>query len=110
MTFEPTINAGNLIMIAMIAISIIGGWYKFGGRLDIIEYRVKAIEDTLKTLSEVLKSIANTDKEMAVLEIRQLAVEGSVANLAKDVSDLRRGEGYIQGPRRANVDGEYTRP
>lgn len=109
MIFEPTINAGNLIMIAMIAVSIVGGWYKFGGRLDIIEYRVKAIEDTLKTLSEVLKSIANTDKQMAVLDSRQLAVESAVATLSKDVSDLRRGEGFIQTPRRGNVDGEYSR-
>jgi hypothetical protein len=109
MIFEPTINAGNLIMIAMIAASIIGGWYKFGGRLDIIEYRVKAIEETLKTLSDVLKTIANTDKQMAVLDQRQLAVEGTVSILSKEVSDLRRGEGFIQGPRRSNVDGEYTR-
>lgn len=109
MIFEPTINAGNLIMIAMIAVSIVGGWYKFGGRLDIIEFRVKAIEDTLKALSDVLKTIANTDKEIAVLDQRQLAVEGSVATLSKDVADLRRGEGFIQAPRRANVDGEYCR-
>lgn len=109
MIFEPTINAGNLIMIAMIAASIIGGWYKFGGRLDMIEYRVKAIEDTLKTLSDVLKTIANTDKEMAVLDQRQLAVEGTVATLSKDISDLRRGQGFIQEPRRANLDGEYSR-
>jgi hypothetical protein len=109
MTFEPTINAGNLIMIAMVAATIIGGWYKFGGRLDIIEYRVTAIEQTLKTLSDVLKTIANTDKEMAVLDQRQLAIEGTVSILSKEVSDLRRGDGFIQSPRRANVDGEYSR-
>lgn len=109
MIFEPTINIGNLIMIAMIGAAIVGGWYKFGGRLDLIEFRVKAIEDTLKALSEVMKTIANTDKEIAVLDQRQLAVEGTVATLSKDVADLRRGEGFIQGPRRGNLDGEYTR-
>ena len=110
MHFENTINIGNLVMIAMIAVTVIGGWYKFGGRLDIIEYRVKAIEDTLKTLSEILKSIADTNKEMAVLDRRQLTIEGTVATLGKELSDLRRGEGFIQNPRRANIDGEYSRP
>jgi hypothetical protein len=109
MIFEPTINLGNLVMIAMIIVTVIGGWYKFGGRLDIIEFRVKAIEDTLKTLSEVLKSIANTDKEMALLDQRQLAIESTVATFGRELADLRRGDGYIQNNRRGNIDGEYKR-
>jgi len=108
-TFEPTINLGNVITITLALAAALGAWYKVGSRLDLIEYRVKAIEDTLKTLSEVLKSIANTDKEIAVLDQRQLAVEGVVSTLSRDVADLRRGEGFIQAPRRGNVDGEYTR-
>lgn len=117
MVFEPTINIGNVIMIAMIAASIIAGWYKFGGRLDMIEYRVKAVEETLKALSEVLKTIADTDKKIAVLdqreltsEQRQTALESALSTIGKEVADLRRGEGFIQSPRRANVDGEYSRP
>lgn len=110
MIFEPTINIGNLIMIAMIAVTIIGGWFKFGGRLDMIEYRVKAVEDTLKALSEVLKSIADTNADIKVLNQRQAAIEGAVVTLSREVADLRRGEGFIQTPRRANVDGEYSRP
>lgn len=110
MIFEPTINIGNLIMIVMIAVTIIGGWFKFGGRLDMIEYRVKAVEDTLKALSEVLKSIADTNADIKVLNQRQAAIEGAVATLGREVADLRRGEGFIQGPRRGNIDGEHTRP
>jgi hypothetical protein len=110
MVFEPTINIGNLVMIAMIAVTIIGGWYKFGGRLDIIEFRVKAIEDTLKALTDVLKAVANSDKQMALLDQRTLAVETALSTMGKEVADLRRGEGFIQAPRRGNVDGEYTRP
>lgn len=108
-TFEPTINIGNVITIGLALFAAIGAWYKVGARLDLIEYRVKAIEDTLKALSEVLRSVANTEKQLAVLDSRQLAIEGVVATLTRDVADLRRGEGFIQAPRRGNVDGEYTR-
>lgn len=110
MIFEPTINIGNLIMIAMIGATIIGGWYKFGGRLDLIEYRVKAVEETLLKLSTVLEKIADTNSEIKLLNQRHAAMEGTVATLSKEVADLRRGEGFIQNPRRGNIDGEYTRP
>jgi hypothetical protein len=108
MIFEPTINLGNLVMIAMIVVTVIGGWYKFGGRLDIIEFRVKAIEETLKTLSEVLRSIADTDKQLALIDQRQLTIETTVSTMGREIADLRRGGGWITA-QRASVDGEYTR-
>lgn len=109
MIFEPTVNAGNLIMIAMIAVGIIGGWYKFGGRLDIIEYRVKAIEDTLKIIAMAIEKQNANEKQLALVEAHVAAIDSQIATLSKEVSDLRRGEGFIQAPRRANVDGEYIR-
>lgn len=108
MTFDPTINAGNLIVVALALIGLIAGWYKFGGRLDMIEYRVKAIEDTLKTLSEVLRSIADTDKHIALLDQRQLTIETTVSTMGREIADLRRGGGWITA-QRSSVDGEYTR-
>lgn len=108
MHFDPTINAGNVITVGLALIAVIAGWYKFGGRLDMLEFRVKAIEDTLKLLGDTLKTIAETDKEMAVMNRRQLTVEEDLIEVKKDVSGLKRGEGYIQ-VRRANLDGEYSR-
>jgi hypothetical protein len=69
---------------------IIGGWYKFGGRLNMLEYRVGAIEDTLKILSETLKSISETDKKFAVIDERQLALEKSNTAMLETIEDLRR--------------------
>lgn len=106
MTFDPTVNAGNLITMGLAIIAVIAGWYKFGGRLDMLEFRVKAIEDTLKLLGDTLKTIAETDKEMAVMNRRQLTVEEDLVEVKKDVSGLKRGEGYIQA-RRQSVDGQY---
>lgn len=110
MIFEPTINVGNLIMIAMFFAAIVGGWYKFGGRLDLIEYRVKNVEDILKKLGDVLEKIADTNSEIKLIKQGHAALEATVAAIAKEVGDLRRGEGFIQTPRRGNIDGEYTRP
>jgi uncharacterized coiled-coil protein SlyX len=107
-SFDTTVNVPSVIALAVFIGGIIGGWYKFGGRLSMLEYRVKAIEDTLKILSDTLKSIAETDKKMAVMDQRQLALESSHATVLDAVEGLRRGEGYIT-TRRSNIDGEYKR-
>ena len=109
LTFEPTVSVGNLITIALALIAAVGAWYKVRGHLDLIEYRVEAIEKTLENLSEVLKSIANTDMQMALLNQRQTAIETLISTQSKELADLRRGEGWIQNTRRGNIDGEYKR-
>jgi len=108
-TFEPTINVGNLITIGLAFVAVIGAWYKVRGHLDIIEYRVAAIEKALGTLAEALISIASADKKIALIDQRVTATEALHATLARELSDLRRGKGWIQGDRRANVDGENKR-
>ena len=106
MTFDPTINAGNVIVLGLAILGFIGAWYKFGGRIDMLEYKVVAVEKTLQVISDTLKAIAETEKKMAVMDERQLALEKIQAATVDTVERLRRGEGYIQ-MRRANMDGEY---
>lgn len=108
MTFDPTINAGNLIVVALALIGLIAGWYKFGGRLDMLEYRVKAIEDTLKLIATTIERQVANEKQLALVDARVTATETQLAVMHKEVSDLRHGEGFIQA-RRANIDGEYKR-
>lgn len=110
MTFDPTINAGNLIVVALALIGLIAGWYKFGGRLDMLEYRVKSIEDTLKIIATAIEKQNANEKQLALVGAEVAALQGNFAVLSKEVSDLRRGEGFIQSPRRGNIDGEYKRP
>jgi hypothetical protein len=108
LTFDTTVNVPSVIGLMVFIGGIIGGWYKFGGRLSMLEYRVEAIENTLRILSETLKSIAETDKKIALIDQRQLALEKSHSTLEEAVEGLRKGEGYIT-MRRANLDGEYSR-
>lgn len=106
MTFDPTINAGNVIVLGLAILGFIGAWYKFGGRIDMLEYKVGAVEKTLQVISDTLKAIAETEKKMAVMDERQLALEKTSASTVHIVEGLRRGEGYIQ-MRRPTIDGEY---
>jgi hypothetical protein len=109
MNFDPTINAGNLIIVALALIGLIAGWYKFGSRLDMLEYRVKGIEKTLEIIAVAIEKQNTNEKHLALVDARVTAMEVHMGVTAKELSDLRRGEGFIQGPRRGNIDGEWSR-
>jgi hypothetical protein len=98
-----------MIVVVLTLIGFIGGWYKFGGRLDMLEYRVKAIEDTLKLIAMAIEKQNANERLLALVDQRVTAAEGLIEVVSREISDLRRGEGWIQAPRRANVDGEYKR-
>lgn len=109
MTFDLNINVGNLIVIALALIGFIGSWHKFGSRLDMLDYRVKSIEDTVKTILVSLAEKQTTnEKQIALSDLRIVAAEGNIQVMAKELSDLRRGEGFIRGSRRTGIDGQYS--
>ena len=114
MTFDPSINAGNLITIVFGAIvwvvTLAVAWTKFGGRMDMLEFRVKMVEDALQKIAQVLDKFSANEKDMALLKQEVSALQVDYATLYATVEGLRKGEGFIQSPRRGNVDGEYTRP
>lgn len=114
MTFDPSINAGNLITIVFGAIvwvvTLAVAWTKFGGRMDMLEFRVKMVEDALDKIAQVLEKFSANEKDMALLKQEVAALRVDYTTLHSTVEGLRKGEGFIQSPRRSNVDGEYTRP
>src|SRR5258708_38579623 len=102
MTFDPTINVGNMIVVVLTLIGFIGGWYKFGGRLDMLEYRVKAIEETLELIATAIEKQNANERQLALVDQRVTTAESLIEVVSREISDLRRGEGGIQAPRRAN--------
>lgn len=114
MIFEPTISAGNLITILFGAIiwviTLAVAWTKFGGRMDMLEFRVRLVEDALEKIAAVLEKFTDNQKEMALLKQEVVALQENYVTLHSTVEGLRKGEGFIQTPRRGNVDGEYSRP
>ena len=71
MTFDLSINAGNLITILFGAIiwvvTLAVAWTKFGGRMDMLEFRVELVEKTLERIAEVLEKFSVNEKEVALL-------------------------------------------
>lgn len=114
MIFEPTISAGNLITIVfggiIWIITLAVAWTKFGGRMDILEFRVKLVEDALKMIAALLEKFTTNEREVALLKQEVSALQVDYSTLHSTVEGLRKGEGFIQAPRRGNVDGEYSRP
>lgn len=113
MTFDATISAGNLITIVfgvvIWAITLAVAWTKFGGRMDLLEFRVELVEKTLTRIADVLEKFNVNEREVALLKQDMSALQGDYSTLHATVEGLRRGEGFIQAPRRSNVDGEYSR-
>ena len=114
MTFDATISAGNLITILFGAIiwviTLAVAWTKFGGRMDILEFRIDLVEKTLIRIADVLEKFNLNEREVALLKQEVSALQVDYSVLHATVEGLRKGEGFIQAPRRTNVDGEYSRP
>lgn len=108
MTFDPTINVTNLVAIGLAAIAFIGGWYKFGGRLDMLEFRVASIEKTLEIIAKAIEKQTSNETHLALVDQRVTSTEGMISNISTEISDLRRGKGFIRsGVPHSGVDGEY---
>lgn len=67
-----------------------------------------ALEKQLHSMEEELKKLAEVITNQAVHTNRLDNQGAQIAVLQKEVSDLRRGEGWITN-RRGGVDGEYSR-
>lgn len=113
MTVETTISIGNLItiasMVALWLITLAVAWTKFGGRMDMLEFRIKLMEDTLVRVAQVLEKFTASEKELLLLKTEVTALQADYTTLNVTVEELRRGKGWIQSGRYYGVDGEYPR-
>lgn len=101
-----TMGFGTIVWLITIAIA----WTKFGSRMDMLEFRIKLLEDALVAIKLVLEKFNSNERDVALLKSEVASLHEEQASLMKTVEGLRRGEGYIQSPRRGNIDGEYSRP
>lgn len=112
MTFDPSISWGNLLTIGFGCLALALAWGKLGSRLDLMEFRVKAIEDTLKVLADAMKALVKNEADIVLLRTQLVAVEVDLATTNRILESLRRGEGFIQSRPNRNdpnrgVDREY---
>lgn len=100
MTFDPTITFGAILNAAVLLVGFVVAFTRIGGRIDLLAQRLKAVEDTLKDTKDF-------EKRLTINEERITNHGRSITTIQQDVSDMRRGEGFIAGHRKS-VDGEYS--
>lgn len=98
MSFNPTIDIGDLIKFAGLLAA--GLWFisKMSGRLDLVTAEIKALKDIVAGQSAQLAEFAKAIIDIARQDERLDAID-------RRVEDLRRGQGFIE----RDVDGEYMR-
>lgn len=100
MTFDPTVTFGAIINALVLLIGFVGAFVRIGGRIDLLAARMQSVEKSLEQSSD-------TDKRLATLEERITNHVQMLTIAQRDISDLRRGSGFITAHRR-QVDGEYS--
>jgi hypothetical protein len=99
MTFDPTITSGALLNAAVLLVGFAVAFARIGGRIDLLAQRLKAVEEAIKEQS-------NNNTRIAILEERVTNHGKMITAAQQDISDLRRGKGFIAS-NRSSVDGAY---
>lgn len=100
MTFDPTITLGALLnLCGIIGVALIY-LIRMEGKMNLFALRIGALEESVAALIK-------TDVRLATIEERLTNHVTMLTTAQRDISDLRRGEGFITN-RRASVEGEYS--
>jgi Tfp pilus assembly protein PilE len=107
LTFDPSVSLGNVATIVTGIIMLSLAWSRLGSRLTMLEYRVTQVEAALAKIANALEKFAEQETSFKLMDQRLVSVEKENATLHETVELMRRGEGYITGGRRGNLEGEY---
>lgn len=99
MSFDPSITMGAVLNAAVLLVGFVVAFTRIGGRIDLLSLRLGAVEEAIKAARAV-------DSRIATVEERLTNHVSMLTTAQRDISDLRRGEGFIAGHRKS-VDGEY---
>lgn len=97
MILDMTITLGALLNAFVLLIGFVIAFTRIGGRIDLLAQRLGAVEDTLK-------GRADASERMAVIETRQATHGQMIASIQTEVTDMKRGRGFVIGPREFSGD------
>jgi hypothetical protein len=100
MTFDPTITFGAILNAGVLLVGFVVAFTRIGGRIDLLSMRLGSVEEAVKAQRDV-------DARIATVEERLTNHVTMLTTAQRDISDLRRGNGFIRTPR-DRVDGEYS--
>jgi hypothetical protein len=106
LTFEWTIKLGDILTMFGAVCVAAAFLYNRGGKEAGDHMTLSSLSEGFKELKKEVKAemkgFGDTLQTIAVQETK-------IDLLMKWYDELRRGEGFIQEPRRGNIDGEYKR-
>lgn len=102
LTFEWTVKLGDILTLAGAVFVAAAFLYNRGGKEAGDQMTLSALSKEFTEMKTEFKSFSDTLQTIAVQETK-------IQLLMKWYDELRHGHGFVQGPRRANIDGEYTR-
>lgn len=101
MVIDTTINLGNIIVAVGGIVTIAVAFMRLDSSIKVMNVRLKGVE-------EKIEPHANLVTEVALIKERQTANTLQIGVINKELSDLRRGEGFIRKTRaQGGIDGEY---
>lgn len=100
MTFDPTITSGAILNAVVLLVGFVVAFTRIGGRIDLLAQRLGSVEAAIKDARDF-------ENRLSINEERITNHGRSITTVQQDVSDLRRGQGFITGHRKG-VDGEYS--
>lgn len=98
MSFNSTIDIGDLIKFAGLVLSALWFLSKMSGRLDMVAAEIQALKNVVAGQSAQLAKFADALIDIARQDVRLDAID-------RRLDDFSRGHGF----KPHDVDGEYTR-
>jgi hypothetical protein len=105
-TFDPTITFGAVLIVLGQVSSMFWFAARMDKRIDLLSAHVDNLGKRVDAQGETIKESAKFGERFATLETRVTCHGSLLSTTQRDVSDLRRGNGFISTPREA-VNGEY---
>lgn len=107
--FDMSINLTTILGVLVWMITLAIAWTKFGNRIDLLELRVQNVETAIASIAKTLESLNDNKTQLALIQQTLASVQKDHSTLHETVELMRRGEGFITGPRRGNIEGEWSR-
>jgi hypothetical protein len=99
MTFDPSISTGAILNAIVLLVGFVVAFTRIGGRIDLLSMRMGSLE-------KAITASVDHDKRITILEERATNHGTMLSTAQREISDLRRGEGFITRHRQT-IDGEY---
>lgn len=107
MNFDPTVTIGAILIVLSNLVSMFWFAARMDKRIDLLGSNVDHLSNRVDAQAETIKEYTKIGERFATLEGRVTNHAQMMAVTQRDVSDLRRGNGFITHPR-DRVDGEYS--